>query len=1042
MGGAVAEAWLMRLPPPKAVKENLGHAMRAAISPSVRAGTSYSQAGLGHAAHPIHEKLRIYPPLLAEPPARSPRTEPVAQSNCRAVSTSWVEQALTERSARREPATDLAYHCSARADQVVEMPGRHGGRQLPAGRAAQELEQELVERISRLENFNACLLRESTEMLMRMSSRSRGASSDGKMARTQISPTRRQIAPTRGAPGHEWVGNTTRSPCFAQADLQGPCQAATREGGSPPSRSRWLSEKVTPVPESHVSMITAASEMSYRAASPPPSLPSGELRGQMEALRYQIRQSFPHTESITRERVRSATADSLRLAEEFEALKKVSPRGISSDPAKPTSMQCSASSEFHTPSHQLMQENRSPLIHLLSPSQSSHSVSAFNRAAMEDDMSAPLPWHEKGRLLLAKTADRSTSNRIVSRPSSRDNIDRAGAATTAASASHDRSEGRSLQLAADASKFNPEAFKLVHAEPQTAQASGCTSQKLYRRSPDLRAEAETAEPTNGVQSSPKVIAGAPSISPEKASPAQHVLGQLSPVQAASVQQSPRLSPFSTSSARDDLKLATPRGGHRCAESVASEFGSGKSVSVSELRSLRGYDDISFVSAILSSGKGVEPEISAGRSDKLYSFSDQMSSRAGGPHHTTSTKAISPMGKAELEASDMRSWQFNKRFDTPHSLGRDDTNFDKTASPPRKHKLDSAVSEARNEKALGPSKQIHFSVRDNSTSPKAAASRNQTQDHATSPKAEDAWQTLSERTKIWAEELAQSRDRVALRRQAAAKAAELRGGAAKDIQQADTMPIKPREAASESHVAYEPTGPQTPRSYQRRPSPPASPPASAVSSRMAGSSVLQTPQSYLTGAGASTLRDAHHPASSATWQRKAAATAEEVVPPRPAELPVPGESGLDGQLTSRSERTDADDRRKVLAESASMTKSGLQSERSASERKDLPANKAAGNAAADSSLPLVYRSAVHAVECFGWAAIHGDTKEWTALHWAAAEGRADICKRLLAAAADPGQPDHTGQSAMTHAQNSGHAEVLRVLQQVSANPRHGSPRRHP
>lgn len=957
----------MRLPPPKEAKDNLGPAFPAAIAHSSSAGISFSQAGLGHTANPINEKRGIYPRLLSEPVPCSPRAEPVTQCVYRAASPGWLEKAgkaLAERSERRDPSTDLAHHCSVRAKPVLELPSRgNGGRQLSPGRAEENLEYELMQRINRLENYNACLLQESTQILMHVSERSQGASSDGKVARTLISPTRRQIAPTRGAPGHEWVGNMTPPPCSPKANLREPCQAATQEGGIPQSRFRRPSDNVIPVPESHVSMITGASEASYRAASPPPSLSSGELCGQMKALRYQqeaIRQRYAHTETFIGEHSGSATAERVRLAEEFEARKTKSLRGTSSDPAKPASMQCSASSILSAASHKV-QEDRSPLIHALSPSQSSHSGLAFNRAVMEDDISASRPWHEKGRFLLA-----STANGIVSRPSSRDNSDRMAAATTAASASRDDSEGRSLPPAADPSKFLSEAYEFLHAEPQTANGSGRTSQQLYRTILDLSGAVDTEEKTNGIQSSPKVIAGSyvtPPISPERASPAQHVLGQLSPVPAASLQQSlsVRLSPFSTSSARADQKLITPRGRHQCAESFASELGSGKSAFVSEARSRLGQDDISFVSAILSSGKGLEPEISGGRGDKLYSFSDQIPPRTVGSHNTTSTKAMSLIGKqltVDFAASDIQSLQFSK-----HSDMSTNASSCKMVSPPGEQKLDSAVSETRSEKTLGSSGLIHASVCDDSTSPKVAAFGTRTQDDAGSAKAEDAWQTLSERTKVWAEELAQSRDRVALRRQATLKAAELSRGAAKDTP-ADAMPLKPTAAASETYVAHEPIALQTPCSYHRRPSPSAprsSSPASTVSSRLAGSSVLQTPQSSLAGAGASVLPVAHHPQRSAACRRKVAATAEE-------------------------------------------------------------------NAAADSSLPLVYRSAVHAVECFGWAAIHGETKEWTALHWAAAEGRVDICKRLLASAADPGQPDHTGQSAMTHAQSSGHAEVLRVLQQ--------------
>lgn len=54
------------------------------------------------------------------------------------------------------------------------------------------------------------------------------------------------------------------------------------------------------------------------------------------------------------------------------------------------------------------------------------------------------------------------------------------------------------------------------------------------------------------------------------------------------------------------------------------------------------------------------------------------------------------------------------------------------------------------------------------------------------------------------------------------------------------------------------------------------------------------------------------------------------------------------------------------------------------------------------------------------------REWTALHWAADEGRIDICQRLLAAAGDPLQEDHAGRTAVDVAKRQGHAEVLRLF----------------
>merc|ERR1712137_1409177 len=55
------------------------------------------------------------------------------------------------------------------------------------------------------------------------------------------------------------------------------------------------------------------------------------------------------------------------------------------------------------------------------------------------------------------------------------------------------------------------------------------------------------------------------------------------------------------------------------------------------------------------------------------------------------------------------------------------------------------------------------------------------------------------------------------------------------------------------------------------------------------------------------------------------------------------------------------------------------------------------------IPTVYQTAIAAAQRFGWHEIHGRGPEWTALHWAASEGRFDICETLLRTAADPHQP---------------------------------------
>ena len=81
------------------------------------------------------------------------------------------------------------------------------------------------------------------------------------------------------------------------------------------------------------------------------------------------------------------------------------------------------------------------------------------------------------------------------------------------------------------------------------------------------------------------------------------------------------------------------------------------------------------------------------------------------------------------------------------------------------------------------------------------------------------------------------------------------------------------------------------------------------------------------------------------------------------------------------------------------------------------------------IPPVYQAAIAAVERFGWGEIHTGEPEWTALHWAASEGHADLCVRLLKAAADPMQPDHAGNSALEYAQEADDPAAFHVLAQA-------------
>jgi len=83
------------------------------------------------------------------------------------------------------------------------------------------------------------------------------------------------------------------------------------------------------------------------------------------------------------------------------------------------------------------------------------------------------------------------------------------------------------------------------------------------------------------------------------------------------------------------------------------------------------------------------------------------------------------------------------------------------------------------------------------------------------------------------------------------------------------------------------------------------------------------------------------------------------------------------------------------------------------------------------IPAAYLSAISAVMQDGWHEVYDDSRsEWTALHWAASQGRADICARLLKAAADPRQSDHSGHSALDHAAGSGDETTLRLLAEAA------------
>jgi len=73
------------------------------------------------------------------------------------------------------------------------------------------------------------------------------------------------------------------------------------------------------------------------------------------------------------------------------------------------------------------------------------------------------------------------------------------------------------------------------------------------------------------------------------------------------------------------------------------------------------------------------------------------------------------------------------------------------------------------------------------------------------------------------------------------------------------------------------------------------------------------------------------------------------------------------------------------------------------------------------LPELYEAAITIILEHGWEALHGGengNREWTALHWAACEGRVDICELLLSAGADAGHLDDLGRTALDYALHGG------------------------
>ncbi|CAE7248789.1 unnamed protein product [Symbiodinium sp. CCMP2456] len=77
------------------------------------------------------------------------------------------------------------------------------------------------------------------------------------------------------------------------------------------------------------------------------------------------------------------------------------------------------------------------------------------------------------------------------------------------------------------------------------------------------------------------------------------------------------------------------------------------------------------------------------------------------------------------------------------------------------------------------------------------------------------------------------------------------------------------------------------------------------------------------------------------------------------------------------------------------------------------------------LRSILKAAVSIIREHGWEALHGRDSSgpcWTALHWAAAEGRNDVCLLLLGCRADPNHEDEIGRIPAYYANLHGYADT--------------------